>query len=366
VTERIEWISDAARMEALRGPWEALASAAGDPFARQAWYAAWWEAFGGPDVDLDVGALWRDETLAGVLPLVRRGRRAEAMVNDETPQYAAPAADREALAHLSAAASRRTHGELLARALRADGDELPALRRAARSTRRVQRVTGERTLPFVRTTGAFQDWRAETRPRWHVQIDRLWRKARREHELDVEPLRVPVDVDGELATGVEVEARSWKGERGTAIRDDPRNGVLYRELAHRFAALGELRLGRLRLGGRTVAFDFSIVCGGRVWLVKTGYDPAVRNLAPGLLLHYALIEACFGDPAIETLELLGDADDWKAKFATGSRELQTLASAPAVSSTAAGYGLRRLARPIRLAVRRARGESRPGAPAGAG
>lgn len=351
--ERVEWISDPARLEALREPWEALASVGGDPFARHAWYAAWWDAFGG-GLDLDAGALWRDGRLAGVLPLVRRGRRVEAMVNDETPQYAAPAADRAALAALCAAASRRATGELVVRALRADGDELRALRGAARSTRRVQRVVAERTLPFVRTHGAFHDWRTETRSRWHVQLDRLWRKARREHEVDVEPLRIPLDVDDELDAGIEVEARSWKGERGTAIRDHARARVLYRELAHRFAALGELRLGRLRLDGRTVAFDFSMLCGGRVWLVKTGYDPAVRNLAPGLLLHYALIEACFADPEVVTLELLGDADDWKAKFATGSRALQTLASAPAVSPAAAGYGLRRLAKPIGRAVRRAR------------
>jgi hypothetical protein len=266
------------------------------------------------------------------------------MANVETPTFGVPVVDRDSLVQLWAGAAKRGRGELVAPEL-ADGSvELGTFAEASRASHRAHRVTAGRVSPVVPTDGDFGAWRNETKPHWQVQIDRLWRKVHREYDVSVEILRSPGDLAAELLAGEAVEASGWKGTQGTALASNRRTERLYREIAEGFHATGDLRFCWLNVDGRPVAFDLLLVHADRAWLMKTGYDPRARAVAPGLLLHYALIERCFADPQLDALELLGEADEWKAKFATAQRAHRTFASAPIVSPAAVRYGLRNLAR----------------------
>jgi CelD/BcsL family acetyltransferase involved in cellulose biosynthesis len=67
-----------------------------------------------------------------------------------------------------------------------------------------------------------------------------------------------------------------------------------------------------------VAFDLALLHAGRLHLLKTGYDEALRSLSPGLALRRAVIERCF-ELGLEAHELLGDDMPWKRLFATSER-----------------------------------------------
>lgn len=359
--EAIEWIDDAGRLEEIAGPWERLADEEPLPFLRHAWMAAWYAAFGAGRAPA-VAALWRGAELAGVLPLVDDGDRPAAMANDESPAFAPLARDDAAHAALVAALAERAPGGLALGNVPAG----PALERLERDLARSGLVTDSRAFrasPVVETDGTYEAWRELTKPRWRAQLDRLRRKAAREHDLEFALLREPADLERELDRGLAVEASGWKGAEGTAIDAAPATAAFYRDVARRFHALGELRVSSMTLDGEVVAFDLCLLHGNRLWLLKTGYQPAARRAAPGLVLHLTVIERCFED-GLDAFELLGDEEEWKQKFATATRETRTLRAAPRRSARALPLALRRVARPLVRRVRR-RGEDPAGGRGGA-
>jgi CelD/BcsL family acetyltransferase involved in cellulose biosynthesis len=316
--QRIEWVTDEGGFAALEGAWDELTADDPLPFAAHAWFSAWREGFGAGR-RLRICLLWRGDELAAAFPLWRHGRRLEALANAlHTPVYDPPARDADALATVAAAAlDAAGAGELAVEALRGDGPALRALERAARRRHRLLTVEGQHVSPIVDTTGDFEAYLHGRRRRWR-ELERRRRKLEREHAVRYELLRSPVDVDAELDRGLAVEAGGWKGAAGTAVVSSPDTHAFYRAVAHRFHRTGRLRFSELWLDGRVVAFDFSLLHGRRLHLLKTGFDESVRGLGPGLVLRRAVVQRCFED-RLDAHELLGDDMPWKRLFATSER-----------------------------------------------
>jgi CelD/BcsL family acetyltransferase involved in cellulose biosynthesis len=116
-----------------------------------------------------------------------------------------------------------------------------------------------------------------------------------------------------------------------------------------------LVLAFLRLEGRPLAFDFCIEERGVHYLLKTGYDPAYRSFAPGLLLRRRMIARAF-ETGLDRYDFLGVDTEWKREWTDESRSLELLESfAPSTSGTAWWLGWR-YARP---AFNRVRDRLRP-------
>ena len=96
-------------------------------------------------------------------------------------------------------------------------------------------------------------------------------------------------LDDLLAEGFEVEARGWKGLRGTAVASDPQTLSFYTEVARWAASRDLLRLAFLRVDGRALAFHFSLESEGKHYLLKPGYDERFRKAGPGTVLTYRMI-----------------------------------------------------------------------------
>ena len=346
---RTEWIRDPARLGEIAVPWAALAAREPWPFAGPAWFGAWWSAFGREGA-LETCALWDGDELAGLLPAWRDGRRLRAMVNELTPEFRPLARDEVALDALMGAATRAADAELVL----GDMEVGPALERAAAQCRRAGRalwLEHGRRSPFVDTRGEFEDWRRATKPRWRANLDRLRRKMHREHDVELVVVEPPRDLQADLARGLAVEASGWKSETGTAIAADPATRAFFEEVAACFHAAGSLRFSWLELDGQMAAFDYALLHGNRLWLHKTGFDPAWRNVAPALVLHLSVIERCF-EVGLDALELLGEEDEWKRKFQTGVREHRTLHAAPRASPLALRWAARRGLKPVVRSARR--------------
>jgi CelD/BcsL family acetyltransferase involved in cellulose biosynthesis len=342
----VEWVSDPARFAAVAPAWDELADLDGSPFLRHAWLAAWWEAFAADRAALSVCLAWRGPDLVGGLALMRRGGRLEALADYHTPRFGAVARDDEGRAAVAEAAQRAA-AELVLPAVAADDPLLGALGRRRRL------VEPYMSSPIVDTTGDWEAYRALSKPRWGAPLERFRRKMVREHAAEMTLITTPGDVDAVLDRGFAVEASGWKGASGTAILSSPRTERFYRAVAHAFAATGELGLSWLDMDGRMAAFDFCLLHGNRLYLLKTGYDEAQRRLAPGLVMRLSVLERCF-ELGLEAHELLGGSDDWKLKFSTSERRqvaLRCFSSRPAARGR---YAYRRWARPVlRSAYQRA-------------
>jgi CelD/BcsL family acetyltransferase involved in cellulose biosynthesis len=315
---RIEWLGDPARFTQLAPDWDRMLPDDARPFDLSAWYSAWFKAFGEPG-GMRICLAWRGDRLEAGFPLVVRPRSSlAAMANVHTPVFRPVGSSQEAVRAVSAAALALATNNLELTAVPFGDPSLTELRDATAAAGRRHAIAGQHVSPIVSTTGAYEDWRARSRPRWGAPLERFRRKMFREHETEVSVVEAPLDLDAELARGFAVEASGWKGESGTAILSDERTATFYRAVADSFGARGELRLSRIVIDGSWAAFDLCLLHADRLYLLKTGYDERFRRLAPGLVMRLSIIERCF-ELGIEAHELLGDEAEWKRKFATGER-----------------------------------------------
>lgn len=311
----LEWITAKADFEALAEEWDALLGEGATPFDLHCWYTAWWEAFGGGR-ELFVGTVRRDGGLAGVLPLYRNGRSLSALANAHSPAFRPLSRDSDALSLLLGAAMSEA-GEMRLPSL-PEGEAAAVRNGLDRQTESLGLFESGRVSPFVGTDGDFEAWRTESKSRWGAPLERFRRKMARDHAAELSIVEAPTDLAAELDDGFRVEASGWKGEAGTAILSSSATELFYRSVARLFQERGELRLSRIALDGETVAFDLCLLHGGRLYLLKTGFDEQFRRLAPGLVMRLSIIERCF-ELGLNSHELLGDDSEWKRKFATGAR-----------------------------------------------
>jgi CelD/BcsL family acetyltransferase involved in cellulose biosynthesis len=357
MADTIAWVEDPARFEELAEPWERLLDAEATPFDRHWWFQAWRRAFA-PDRKLAVCTAWRDGELSGVLPMVRSRAGLQSMSNLHTPSFRPLARDDEALEAVVGAALRASGPGVELLALAADGSELSIATRQADAAGRAALVDRQHVSPYVDTRGDFEDWKRETKSRWHANVPRLWRKMMRDWDAEFLLLERPHDLDRELERGLRVEASGWKGERGTAILSSPETARFYRDVARALHERGELRMSTILLDGRAVAFDLSLVANNRLYVLKTGYDEEFRKQSPGLVLRMATIERCF-EEGLESQEFLGDDAGWKRKFDTGERVYKTLRAYSTGPRGRALRAYRTRARPrLRAAYKKTLGRNR--------
>jgi CelD/BcsL family acetyltransferase involved in cellulose biosynthesis len=320
----VGWITDRKDFVALSDEWDAVLPADSRPFDLHCWYATWWEAFGDSH-ELAICTVRRGGALVGVLPLIRDGRGLRALANVHSSVFRPLASDAEAMERLMREAMSQGAPQLELIALPEDDPCVARLEAGARHAPMKLLVEPGYISPIVDTSGDFEAWRKESKPRWGAPLERFRRKMGRDHEAKFSILETPRDLEAELDDGFRVEASGWKGEAGTAIVSAPETAAFYRGLARVFHERGELRLSRIVLDGETAAFDFCLLHRGRLYLLKTGFDERFRRLAPGLVMRLSIIERCF-ELGLDAHELLGEESEWKAKFATGKRSHVNMAA----------------------------------------
>lgn len=200
---------------------------------------------------------------------------------------------------------------------------VPALERRLRSRGVLTRSKGGFVGRYSRPYAPFIDLRATTMEQYtdalHSKLKSNLRKggkrALREGDVTFEVLRQPQSLDELLAELFEVEYRSWKGDRGSAIKCDPDAKRFYQAMARWAAARGCLYVFCLRLDGRLLAFDLCVAGGRTMFAFKTGYDQSfAARLSPGNQMRYRVIQYLFGTGQFDCYDFLGPFYPWKLEW----------------------------------------------------
>jgi CelD/BcsL family acetyltransferase involved in cellulose biosynthesis len=326
---------------ALIREWEELADRTGaSPFHRPGWFAAWRDAFGRGRVE--TVAVRADGRLTGVAVVSRRLGAVTSASNWHTPMFGFLAEDDRAADELARGVLRRARHSLTVRFLdEEDGLTERALVRAAGG--RLRRRVLERS-PYIDTRGDWENYEAALGSRRRRELRRRWRRLAELGEATFEVHDGGQDLDRLLEEGLTVEGSGWKDERGTAIRARPETRRFYREVAGWAADRGWLVLGFLRLAGRPIAFDYCVEHAGTHYLLKTGYDPALRHLAPGMLLRQEMIRRAYGN-RVRRYDFLGDDNPWKLDWTDRVHERRELRTYPASPLGSLGWLADTYARP---------------------
>jgi CelD/BcsL family acetyltransferase involved in cellulose biosynthesis len=349
--ESCEWVVDRPRFLALAADWDALAERERHPFSLQAWMLPWWDAFGGGS-QLRVLVVWRGGELVAGIALAARGRTWRSLANEHSPLFAPLAADRQALATLATAVVAAAPAQLVLEVLPAGGEALAAFEAACRAARRPFHVAPHIVSPFSGLEGGFAGFSERASRKAIKNVGRRRRRLEREHEVLMRPLSVSPERREAVTRFFRLEQSGWKGERGTAIALLPDVERFYREVAETFAARDSLRLSELWVDGTPAASEFVLVHARSIFLLKVGMDESRRELAPGVVLLLAGIEAA-AEEGFETYEFLGDVTDLKRRLATGERRHVVMRSYDPAVAPLFAYAYRRWVRPRAKAAREA-------------
>jgi CelD/BcsL family acetyltransferase involved in cellulose biosynthesis len=303
-------------VEAVAPAWEELAERVqAAPFLRPGWITAWWNAFGKGRLELRCERRPADERVCALLSVQCERGTLASPTNWHSPEFGLLAESAEDARRLVAAVLVERPRRLSLAFVDPQQAALAKREALAQGFRVIQRTL--QRSPHVAIDG---DWEAYRRRLSKGLRDDLKRSRRLLFARGKVSFEVSsgARLDEFLEQGFEVEASGWKGERGTAIRDRPAERRFYTEVARWAAARGWLRLAFLRLDGRALAFDFCLEHAGVHYLIKTGYDPACRELGPGKLLREEMLARAFRE-GLRSYELLGDAEPWKLRWTSATR-----------------------------------------------
>jgi CelD/BcsL family acetyltransferase involved in cellulose biosynthesis len=316
-------VESLATVESLAAAWDELADRVGAaPWVRPGWVAAWWGAFGRGR--LEILALRRAGRLAAVLPLHHRHGAARSATNCHTPGFAVLGEDADARQRLLEALLERRPRQVGLCYLPPDAGS--GLEEAGLAARAAGYLVSDRSYlrsPWLPLEGGWDGYLGGLGAKKARGLRRQRRRMEREGELTLDVQDGRERLDELLGEGFAVEAASWKGTSGTAIRSRGDTNRFYRQVASWAAGRGTLRLAFLRWDGRPLAFDFCLEEHGAHYLLKTGYDPAYRSYGPGMLLRAEMIARAFAC-GLRTYELLGADEAWKLHWASEVRDLRLL------------------------------------------
>jgi CelD/BcsL family acetyltransferase involved in cellulose biosynthesis len=118
----------------------------------------------------------------------------------------------------------------------------------------------------------------------------------------------PAAVRHAMADFFALEARGWKGVRGTAAAQMMAIRHFMDSAVAGLAAHGQVWVTRMRLGDRTIAAGVLLKSGDGAWFWKIAYDETMARASPGVQLTLDLTEAMLAAPAIAWCDSCAIAD----------------------------------------------------------
>ena len=172
---------------------------------------------------------------------------------------------------------------LMLRRLRADGPVMALLRNRAILTGRGMALYDQHERAML--SGGNEGENAMAHALSPKKLKELRRQRRRLEGNGKLAFRMAASAD-EVREATEqflaLEARGWKGRRGTALLADPALTTFTRTMTRLLAREGKCRICTLELAGRPVAAGVLLESGGFAYLWKIAYDETFAAASPGV------------------------------------------------------------------------------------
>lgn len=131
---------------------------------------------------------------------------------------------------------------------------------------------------------------------------RKLKKARSQIEaqgtLSFRVFRTPPEIEKASEAFFALEAKGWKGQRGTAFLQSPQRSAFAREMTSKLAGENKFFIGSLELDGKPLAMSLMLESGSRAYWWKITYDESFAAYSPGVLLAIEMTQHLLADPTI--------------------------------------------------------------------
>jgi CelD/BcsL family acetyltransferase involved in cellulose biosynthesis len=124
------------------------------------------------------------------------------------------------------------------------------------------------------------------------EMARQARGLSRHGDVRVTTAHAPEDVRLAMEAFLALEASGWKARRGTSILSQTRDASFYRSMTRDLSRSGQMAVHMLETGPRIAAAGLVLNSGGHSWYVKTTFDEALAEHAPGAFLSHQIGQSC--------------------------------------------------------------------------
>lgn len=190
-------------------------------------------------------------------------------------------------------------GGLMLRRLRQDGPVMALLRTRAILTGRQMKLYDVHERAIL---SGGEDGMDAMRQSLSVKKTKELRRQRRRLEgngkLALRTSRTPVEVRDATEQFLALEARGWKGRRGTALLGDPALTTFTRSMTRLLVRDGKCRVLTLELDGAPVALGILLESGGYAYLWKIAYEERYAPFSPGVQFMLDLTQMLLADERI--------------------------------------------------------------------
>jgi CelD/BcsL family acetyltransferase involved in cellulose biosynthesis len=329
VTTAAEW--DAVGEE----PWDALLARTGrgNPFLTWAWLRSWWTHYSPrlSGASLHILLLRSGRRLVGAAPLYRQrvsGYGAGSLPRlgfigdasgdsdylDFVIEPGMEAAAIEAfLDHFEASDCRILQ-------LRSVPDSSPnlAILRESAAQRSYLTAVAETACLSVPLPAEWDAYLRALQPRFRGRLRSLLRRLPAEHEGEFGVCTDPGELATELPRMFELHGKRWRRAGEPGVFSEPLRRAFYHDMARRFLDRGRLRLYRLRLKDRAVAYEFCLEHEGRVYWLQHAADPACAPLSVGTAVKAHAIRGSI-ERGAAAYDLLAGAENHQLRWGPQQR-----------------------------------------------
>jgi CelD/BcsL family acetyltransferase involved in cellulose biosynthesis len=317
--------------------WDAMATAAGQPYCAPAWMLAWWRHASPRGARLRVVLALDGERLVGVAPfcvvqdrlrLARYRLLAAGSCSPIGPLAEAGLERTVAGVFSRALAEARPAPRLIALDGVAAGSPWPALlvRTWPGRSPRLQRHWSE-PVPTVSLDGM------KTLDQWldskSAHFRREMRRNRRRLLAEGATFRVaktPEEVDRDLDAFARLHYANWSARGGSGALN-PAVERMLRDAAGLLLDAGRFRVWSVEVNGATIAGRVAVAAGGEVALWLSGFDEAWAKHSPSMQSSLTAIEDAVGRG--ERRIMLGPgSQEWKYRLADGEDAVESLTLVP--------------------------------------
>lgn len=151
----------------------------------------------------------------------------------------------------------------------------------------------------------------------------------REHRLagsGLKPHLVRIEAPEAMQEAVtrfgQLESSGWKGRAGTAVSADNIQGPFYRDIMEGFAQTGQAAVYEYWFGSRHAASELTLAGEGMIILLKTAYNEALAEWAPGRMLLREIIRDSFSRRPGGIIEFYTKANANELAWATSQRWIE--------------------------------------------
>ncbi len=145
-------------------------------------------------------------------------------------------------------------------------------------------------------------------PKKLKELRRLRRRLEESGPVTFTLAQTPQAVGAALERFLTLEARGWKGKRGTGLGQDKGDADFAAAMVAGFVAGGAGSIAELTQGGRTLAAGIVLRQQDEAIFFKIAYDETLARFSPGVQLTLELTERFAHDPAIRIVDSTAIAD----------------------------------------------------------